>query len=114
MVEKVLFLFWPISKFMTCRNMSFKVPTLLPKSIPSTARGDDANPHDNAPERSDSEHGDGAEPLADDQDEDDSSKQSDHAEQGDDDDTADGDADRDAGQGVLGRNLFVFYIVFQV
>lgn len=89
------FCFWPL------QNSS-------QKSIASTARGDDANPDDNAPERSDSEHGDGPEPLADDHGEDDS-EQSDHADQGDD-DAADGDSKRDAGQGVLGSNLnrFVF------
>ena len=84
------FCFWPL------QNSS-------QKSIASTARGDDANPDDNAPERSDSEHGDGPEPLADDHGEDDS-EQSDHADQGDD-DAADGDSKRDAGQGVLGSNL---------
>ena len=89
------FSFWPL------QNSS-------QKNIASTARGDDANPDDNAPERSDSEHGDGPEPLADDHGEDDS-EQSDHAEQGDD-DAADGVSNRDAGQGVLGSNLnrFVF------
>ena len=66
-------------------------------SIASPARGDDGNPGDiNAPERSDSEHGDGPEPNDD--------HDSDGSEQADG-DAADGESNRDEGQGGLENNL---------